>query len=114
MWCLKRGYGVPFWLDIATAANKMLKICHSSVNVVLYLYLNSDELIQEWPVRAPNCLKFINNRTYHNPRSVSVLFGIFNLSTLMINSIRNDNQQEMINGQPQCQFKIRKAGTEYL
>ena len=57
MWCLQRGYGVPVWLEIATAANKMLKVVHSSANVTLYLYLNWGELVKEWPLYAPNFLK---------------------------------------------------------
>ena len=114
MWCLQRGHGVPVWLEIATEANKMLKVFHSSVNVILYLYLNSTELVKEWPVLTPNCLKPSNNRTGSRPETTAAMFGTFNLSTMILCGITNNNGLNMRNGQHQCQFQVRKAGTEYL
>jgi hypothetical protein len=114
MWCLQRGYGVPVWLEIATEANKMLKVIHSSINVILYLYLNSRELVKEWPIHAPNCLKRPNNKACSRLDPIAAMFGTFNLSTLILCGIKNNNGLNMRNGQHRCQFQVRKLGTEYL
>ena len=115
-WCLKRGYGIPLWLEIALSANKLLKVLHSSLNVVIYLYLNSDELVKEWPSCALNCVSRRSNiRSHQKPQnSIAVLFGIFNLSTLMAFTLTNNNQQSIQNKQDSNEFQLRKLGSEYL
>ena len=112
-WCLKRGYGIPFWLEIALSVNKLLKVLHSSLNVLIYLCLNWKELIEEWPPCAPKFLKN-NNNANNNPQRVAVLLGVFNLSTLMAFTVTNKNRQSIKDWKDKTEFELRKCGSEYL
>ena len=115
LWCLKRGYGIPLWLEFALSANKLLKVLHSSLNVLLYLYLNSEELIKEWPPCVTKCIRKTDNSTNHQrTQNIAVLFGIFNLSTLMAFTVANNNGQSIRNRQYATEFQLRKVGCEYL
>ena len=108
------GYGVPIWLEILVSANTLVKLFHSSLNVILCLYLQSDLLVREWPVCVTMFYKSNNTDSTHDTLRIEHSEIMFNVSAIMLSTVMNNNGQNINTAEQECQFQVRKYGPEYV
>ena len=54
---IQMGYGVPVWLEILISVSELLMIINCSVNIIIYLHINSTALFTNWSFCMPACIK---------------------------------------------------------